>query len=178
MSDDRYQGRPPRSGGRSGPPRRDGDRPSLPRGGDDRPFRKREDGDKPRRFDGDKPFTPRGGDKPFGDKRPYVKREEGDRPFRAKSFGAKPYSARPGSDRPPARSSSRVERDTGRSNEKPAPPAKPVRLHADEQFAGERIAKVMARAISRRKTKLGLTARHCRSVSAPACGSIINPQVW
>jgi 23S rRNA pseudouridine2605 synthase len=104
MSDDRYQGRPPRSGGQKGPPRRDGDRPSFPRGGDKRPgkppFRSRDEGDKPRRFDGDKPF------------------------------GAKPFR----------------ERDTGRTAERPTPPAKPVRLHNDESFAGERIAKVMARA--------------------------------
>jgi 23S rRNA pseudouridine2605 synthase len=130
MSDDRYQGRPPRSGGRSGPPRREGDRPSFPRGGDKRPgkppFRSRDEGDKPRRFDGDKPFA---------------KREDGDRPFRgAKSFGAKPYR-----DNEP-RSSSRFERDTGRTSDRPAPPPKPVRLHNDESFAGERIAKVMARA--------------------------------
>jgi 23S rRNA pseudouridine2605 synthase len=104
MNDDRYQGRPPRSGGQKESPRRDGDRPSFSRGGDKRPgkppFRSRDEGDKPRRFDGDKPF------------------------------GAKPFR----------------ERDTGRTSERPAPPAKPVRLNNDESFAGERIAKVMARA--------------------------------
>jgi 23S rRNA pseudouridine2605 synthase len=146
MSDDRYQGRPPRSGGRSGPPRRDGDRPS--RTGDDRPFRKREDGDRPPR-----PFN-RDGDRPTGAGRSFSDRPTGDRPgFRGGDsrpprgkpafadkprFGDKPrFSDKPRFDRP------RSDRPEG---DRPFRPKPKPRDDGPWNPDGERIAKVMARA--------------------------------
>jgi 23S rRNA pseudouridine2605 synthase len=154
MSDDRYQGRPPRSGGRSGPPRRDGDRP-RPRSGEDRPFRKREDGDRPPRpfnRDGDRPAAsgksfsdrpPRRFDND-GEKRPFREKSFGDRPtgdrppFREKRFGDKPrFTDKPRFDRP------RSDRPEG---DRPFRPQPKPRDDGPWNPDGERIAKVMARA--------------------------------
>lgn len=144
MSDDRHQGRPPRQGGRGGSPRRDGDKPFRPAagkrpGGDDRPFRKREEGERsfsdrpPRRFERD------------GERPPFAKREGGGRNFSDK--GPPRRFDKGGDDRPrfdrPKFDGPRPERAAGERTFRPRP--KP-REDAAWNPAGERIAKVMARA--------------------------------
>jgi 23S rRNA pseudouridine2605 synthase len=143
MSDDRYQGRPPRKSGTGGPPNgrppsRGGDKPFRSRGGDERPFRKREEGDKPFRAQGgegrgfgDKPPRQFAGGKFEGSKPPFRKREEGGRPF---------------GDRPPRQFDGKSDNTFRPPQRTYAPRPQPQRDDGASSPDGERIAKVMARA--------------------------------
>jgi 23S rRNA pseudouridine2605 synthase len=169
MSDDRYQGRPPRKSGTGGPPNgrppngggdkpfrsRDGDTSFRPKSGGERPFRKREEGDKPFRAQGgesrgfgDKPPRKFEGGKFEGSRPPFRKREEGGRPSGDRQFGDRStYGDRP------ARQFDRPKQFEGKSDSTFRPPQRafaarpqPQRDDSASSPDGERIAKVMARA--------------------------------
>ncbi len=92
---------------------------------------------RPPRRDGDKPFRPRGGD---------------DKPFRKPYAGQKPYEGRDGAPPRPYGDKPRFAEKPRFEGSRPAPtnsaPARAVPKRDEEasDFAGERIAKVMARA--------------------------------